>query len=116
METTDIRKFQSRSEDAVRVLAFFRAKPGSGKELEKILLTLIKRTRSEPGNIAYVLHRSTENPDELVFDEIFESMEAFRKHTQKPYIKNLVQKISHLIVVPPDVKTYSEIRVALKPL
>ena len=111
-----MRKFQSRSEDAVRVLAFFRAKHGNGKELEKVLFTLIEPTRSEPGNIAYVLHRSTEDPDELVFDEIFESMEAFRRHAQKPYIKNLIQKISHLIVAPPDVKTYSEIRVALKPL
>jgi quinol monooxygenase YgiN len=71
METTDIRKFQSMTDDSVMVLAFFRAKPGKGKELEKILQTLVAPTRSEPGNIAYVLHRSTRNPDELVFDEIF---------------------------------------------
>jgi quinol monooxygenase YgiN len=73
METTDIRKFRSRTADAVRVLAFFKAKPGKGRELEKALLTLVGPTRSEPGNIAYVLHSSTKDPDELVFDEIFES-------------------------------------------
>jgi hypothetical protein len=33
METTDIRKFQSRTLEAVRVFAFFKAKPGRGKEL-----------------------------------------------------------------------------------
>jgi quinol monooxygenase YgiN len=113
METIDIRKFQRRTEEAVRVLACFKAKSGSGKELEKILLTLVEPTRSEPGNIAYMLHKSTEDPDELLFDELFESMQAFRKHSQKPYIKELIQKISHLIATPPDVKTYSEIRVAL---
>lgn len=79
METTDIRKFQSRIADAVRVLAFFKAKPGKGRKLEKALLTLIGPMRSEPGNIAYVLHSSTKDPHELVFDEIFESYRAFEK-------------------------------------
>lgn len=109
METTDIKKFQNRTADAVRVLAFFRAKPGRGKELEKILQTLVMPTRSEPGNIAYVLHRSTKNPDELVFDEIFASMEAFEEHAQKPYIKSLVSKISHLVDGSVTVETYSEV-------
>jgi quinol monooxygenase YgiN len=110
METTDIRKFQSRTKDAVRVLAFFRAKQGKGKELEKILQTLVAPTRSELGNIAYVLHRSIKNPDELVFDEMFDSMKAFEEHAQKPYIKDLAQKIKHLVDSPVEVRTYSEIR------
>lgn len=109
METTDIRKFQSRTADAVRVLAFFRAKPGKGKELEKILHTLVTPTRSEPGNIAYVLHCSTKNPDELVFDEMFVSMKAFEEHAQKPYIKSLASKIDHLVDAPVRVETYFEV-------
>jgi quinol monooxygenase YgiN len=110
METTDIGKFQNRTFEAVRVLAFFKAKPGKGKELEKVLQTLVASTRSEPGNIAYVLHRSTKNPDELVFDEMFVSIKAFEEHAQKPYIKGLDQKIKHLIDSPVEVRTYSEIR------
>lgn len=109
METTDIKKFQSRTADAVRVLAFFRARQGKGKELEKILQTLVAPTRSEPGNIAYVLHRSTKNPDELVFDEIFVSMEAFEEHAQKPYVKSLATKTSHLLDGPVRVETYFEV-------
>jgi quinol monooxygenase YgiN len=110
METTDIMKFQNRTPEAVRVLAFFRAKPGRGKELEQILLELVPLTRSEPGNIAYVLHRSTENPDELVFDEIFSSKKAFEEHTQKTYIAGLALKIKHLLAAQ-EVKTYFEIKV-----
>ncbi len=110
METTDINKFQSRTACAVRVLAHFKAKPGKGKELEKILLTLVEPTRNEPGNIAYVLHRSTENPDELLFDEIFSSRDAFEEHAAKPYIKSLEAKVKHLLASKIEVKTYSEIR------
>jgi quinol monooxygenase YgiN len=111
VETTDVKKFQSRTFEAVRVLAFFKAKPGMGGELEKRPLTLVPLTRSEPGNIAYVLHRSTENPDDLMFDEIFASYNAFEEHGQKPYIKSLGSKIGHLISAPVKVETYSEIAV-----
>jgi len=111
METTDIKKFQGRTPEATRVLAFFKAKPGKGDELEKILLALVPLTRSEPGNIAYVLYRSTENPDELLFDEIFASYDAFREHSQQPYIKSLRSKIEHLMAAPLKVETYSEVAV-----
>lgn len=111
METTDIKKFQNRTPDAVRVLAFFKAKQDKGKELEQALKTLIAPTRSELGNIAYVLHRSIQNPDELVFDEIFSSLKAFEEHSQRPYIRSLTAKIAHLISAPVGVKTYYEIRV-----
>jgi len=111
METTDVKKFQSRTFEAVRVLAFFKAKPGMDRELEKILLTLVPLTRSEPGNIAYILHRSTENPDELMFDEIFASYSTFIEHRQKQYIKSLGSRIEHLISAPVKVETYSEIAV-----
>jgi quinol monooxygenase YgiN len=110
METTDIQKFQSRTAGAVRVLARFVAKPGMGKELEKVLLTLVEPTRSEPGNIAYVLHRSTENPDVLLFDEMFSSQSAFEEHTAKPYIKGLASKIEHLLDGQVKIETYSEIK------
>lgn len=82
-----------------------------GGELEKILLALVPLTRSEPGNIAYILHRSTENPDELMFDEIFASYSAFKEHGQKQYITSLGSKIGHLISAPVKVETYSEIAV-----
>lgn len=47
-------------------MAFLEAKETHGKELEEILLEVVEPTRREPGNIAYVLHRSNDNPDELV--------------------------------------------------
>jgi hypothetical protein len=62
METIDIKKFQNRTKDSIRLLAFFEPKKGRGQELEKILLELAKPTRKEQGNISYVRHRSTESP------------------------------------------------------
>lgn len=109
MITTDIEKFKNKTADAIRVLASFKARPGKGNELEKILLKLVPLTRSEPGNIAYVLHRSTNDPDALLFDEIFDSYVAFEEHSNKPYIKSLAFTVEHLLAAPISVQTYSEI-------
>jgi quinol monooxygenase YgiN len=110
VETTDIDKFKTRTKDAVRVLAFFRARQGRGPELEKVLLDLVGPTRSEPGNISYVLHRKDGEPDALVFDEIWASRKALEEHAQKPYILSLGEKIKGLADGPPRVEVYFEVR------
>ena len=63
METLDIKKFQNRTKDSIRHLAFFEPKKARGQELEKILLELVEPTRKEQGSISYIRYRSTESPD-----------------------------------------------------
>lgn len=109
METTDIRKFQNRTPEAVRVLAFLKAKPGKGKELEKMLKTVIEHTRREPGNIAYVMHRSTKDPDELMFDEIWADMKSLEDHLKTPHMQSALPKMTDLLAVPLKIETYYEV-------
>jgi quinol monooxygenase YgiN len=109
METTDIEKFKARTAEAIRVLAFFRAVPGRRSDLEKVLLGLVSPTRSEPGNISYVLHRMDNDPDVLMFDEIWTSKGALDEHRQTPHIKSLAEKIKGLAQGPPRVEIYCEV-------
>ena len=83
-----------------------------GKDLEKILLKVIGPTRKEPGNIAYVLHRSNDNPDELFFDEIWTNKEALEEHFKRPYIKDLDSSIEQLLAKEIELKEYSEIMIS----
>jgi quinol monooxygenase YgiN len=108
METTDIVKFQNRNNKSIRILVFFEAKRGRGKDLEKILLKVIEPTRKEPRNIAYVLHRSNDNPDELLFDEIWTNKEALEEHFKRPYIEDLDSSIEQLLAKEIELKGYSE--------
>lgn len=108
-ETTDIEKFKARTKDAIRVLAFFHAKPGKIKELEKMLIALVAQTRGEPGNIAYVLHRMDGDLDTLMFDEIWASREALDEHAEKPYIQNMLGTVGALVTEPPRIEIYSEL-------
>lgn len=109
LETTDIGKFQKRSRDAIRVLAFFKARKGKGAELEKVLLSLVAPTRGEEGNISYVLHRRAGDSDSLMFDEIWTGKAALDLHLKKPYLMSLHEKIDHLIEGPVRIEIYSEV-------
>ncbi|HEX6068004.1 MAG TPA: putative quinol monooxygenase [Nitrososphaera sp.] len=109
METTDIDKFRKRTHDAIRVLAFFKAKKYKGPELEKVLMSLVAPTRGEEGNISYVLHRRSGDPDSLMFDEIWTGSAALDEHMKKPYLVSLHEKIDHLIEEPPRIEVYSEV-------
>lgn len=71
MDTTDIEKFKRRGNNSVRLIAIHLAKKGLGDELLRILISVMEPTRQETGSIAYVLHRLTDNQDELMFDEIW---------------------------------------------
>lgn len=110
VETTDIEKFVASTSDSVRVLAFFRAKRGKGKELEKVLLSIVGPTRGELGNISYVLHSMEGDPDRLLFDEIWVDKKALDEHLQKPYLKSLPKKIGRLICEPVRTEIYYEVR------
>jgi quinol monooxygenase YgiN len=113
IETTDIGRFQSRGPQAIRVLAFFRARPGRADELERVLLALVVPTRAEPGNIAYVLHRMIDgDPDVLMFDEVWESREDLDAHAAMPYIRSLPARIKDLAKEGPRVEVYREVRAA----
>ena len=112
METTDIEKFKAKTAEAIRVLAFFRVVPGRRSDLEKVLLGLVGPTRSEPGNISYVLHRMDGDPDVLMFDEIWTSKRALDEHRQTPHIKSLAEKIKGLAQGPPRIEIFYEVTAA----
>jgi quinol monooxygenase YgiN len=110
LDSTDIEKFNRRGKNSVRLIAIHLAKPGLGDKLLKILVSVIEPTRKEEGNIAYVLHRSMDNPDELMFDEIWDDNESLEAHLKQPYIKSAVEQMTPILAKPVELRRYSEIR------
>ncbi len=85
LETTNVAKFKSRTPKALIHLAFLEAK------------MLVKPTLEEDENIAYVPHFSFDNPDEILFDELWSDKKAIDNHLRQPYMKDLLPKIQHLL-------------------
>ena len=93
----------------VRVLAFLEAKEEKRQELLNILASIVEPSRKEEGNISYVLNSSTENPNEIMFDEVWSSMDTFAKHYESPQSYENREKVGGLLVRPMEVKFYREI-------
>lgn len=110
LDTTDIEKFKRRGDNAIRLIAIHSAKKGLGDKLLNILVKVIVPTRKEEGNIAYVLHRSMDNPDELMFDEIWVDKESLETHLNQPYITSAVDEMASILAKPVELRTYSEVR------
>jgi quinol monooxygenase YgiN len=100
---------ESNKNSAVRVLAFLEAKEGKRQELIDILIPIIAPSRKEDGNIEYNLNSSIENPNELLFDEIWSNKDAFDKHYQSPESYKNRDRVSGLLVKPMEVKVYTQI-------
>jgi quinol monooxygenase YgiN len=48
---------------------------------------VFKETRKEPGNISYVSYQSVQNPQVVIFDEIWRSEEALGQHLGTPHMQ-----------------------------
>lgn len=109
MKTTNIKKFENRTKSTIRLLAFLEAKNGKESELERILLDLIPPTLKEPGNIAYVPHKSVDNPRVFMFDELWANEKSIEEHFKQPHMINLIDKLNPLLERPLELRRYHEI-------
>ncbi len=110
MKNNDAKSSTSFQENSpVRVLAFLEAKEGKRQELIEILIPIVEPSRKEEGNIAYVLNSSAENPNEIMFDEVWSSKDTFDKHYESPQSYETRQRVGNLLVRPMEVKIYTEI-------
>ncbi len=78
-------------------IASFEAKEGKEEELLETLQALEPMTLREDGCIQYTVTKHIEHPNAMgksypiVFNEIWQSQEAFELHCNKPYITNFFE-------------------------
>jgi quinol monooxygenase YgiN len=83
-----------------RVTYFVRmiAKEGKAGVVEELLLTNVERIRQgEEGNLAFAVHRSTDNPNEFWLYETWESEEAVDKHESGVAFEEYKTKLRPLV-------------------
>ena len=74
------------------IVARWRPRDGERDKVEAILRELVREVRKEPGNLQFTAQRSTDDPDEFLLYEQYESEQAFRDHQETPHFKRLVLK------------------------
>ena len=93
----------------IRVIVLIEAKEEHRQKVMDLLLPLVNPPRKREGNIFYSFYSSIENPNELLFDEIWESQEAYDKHYQNSESVGLRSKLQDLVVKPIEFKRFIEI-------
>ncbi len=97
------------SRTPVKLIAIFNAKKDQGAKLEDILVKLLAPTRNEEGNLGYVLYRSNDNSDELMFDELWINQGALDFHLKQPYLLTALEQIKPILNSSVQVRTFTEV-------
>ncbi len=91
------------------VAAVLKVTDEKGDEMEKLLREFVPKTSTEAGTIAYVAHRSIDEPSKFFVYEKYENEEAFKAHSSTPHFKEFAKEISSMLQGRPDIGRYREI-------
>ena len=104
-------RMQSNSESShIRVIVLIDAKEGRKQEIMSLLVPLIDPPRKREGNITYTFNSSIDSPNELLFDEVWDSKESYNRHYQSNESVDLRSKLQGLVAKPIEFKVFKEIK------
>jgi quinol monooxygenase YgiN len=89
------------TDEPLALVVEFRAAPGRLDELRSALLELTRATRAESGCLRYDLHEATNDPDVLVFYEVWATPAAHAAHDATEHVTSFVARIPELTAEPP---------------
>ena len=73
----------------LQVIARYTLAPGNEDEVLALLPQLAAASRAEPGNLAYEIHRSVDDPRRVVLLERYADREAFAAHRESAHFQEL---------------------------
>jgi len=81
-------------------IAVLKAKPGQEQALKAGLLALVEPTRTEPGNLDYVLFELRDEPGTFYMREAFKNQAALDAHYAMPYFQRFAATADDLLQEP----------------
>jgi quinol monooxygenase YgiN len=94
---------------AIAIVAKLKAKPGSEKQMEEALTSMVGKTREEQGCLQYILHKSNQDPTAFVFYEVYQDQAALDAHGKTPHMAEMFGKVGGLLDGRPSVELLTEI-------
>ena len=77
----------------VKIAATITVKPEYRQELFGVFQQLVLASRQEAGNLRYDLHQDIENPNRVVFFEIWQSQAAVDEHGASAHFQNFLKAV-----------------------
>jgi len=89
------------------VTAKLTVKAGQEAEFERIMRAAVPKVREEPGNHAYVLHRSQENPRVFMLYQEYDDQAALDAH--RAHLREMGLNLRDLLDTPPTLELYDKL-------
>lgn len=80
---------------------------GAEQEFERIMRIVVPKVREEPGNCAYVVHRSTQDPRVFLLYETYEDQAALEAH--RAHLRDMGIDLQTMLEGPPLVEFYEKL-------
>ena len=80
------------------LLAYLKVQPGTAQKFLDAAKDVIAESRREPGNLVYNLHRSTKDPRQFVFYELFSTYEDMQLHRNSKHVKSFLKDVDPILV------------------
>ena len=82
-------------------------KAGSEQEFERIMRIAVPKVREEPGNQAYIFHRSTPDPRVFMLYEAYADQAALEAH--RAHLRDMGIDLRALLDGPPTLEFYDKL-------
>jgi quinol monooxygenase YgiN len=110
-DTTVVESDSSRrSTMPITVIAKLKVQPGKEAEFEAACKEMIATVKtSEPGTLAYVLHKNLKDPTEFIYYEVYQDQAALDAHGKTDHMKTFGGKIGALLAGRPEISRLEEV-------
>ena len=85
----------------VHVFATINAQPGKADDVRAALQTLVTATRTEPGNLHYMLHEDPKNLGSFFVFEEYKDEAAVDAHMKSPHLAAAFAAVGNLLAAAP---------------
>ncbi len=87
------------------------AAPGRRDELLAAFEPLHEAVGAEPGTVAFAMHEASDEPDVVLFYEVYDDRDALAVHRDSAAVRAVVSRLGDLLARPPEVTYASPLRV-----
>ena len=92
------------------IFSRLQAQPGRGAELAAAFDDLNDAVANEPGTITFTMHAARDDPDTLLFYEVYADDAALAAHREGNAVRAVVPRLDGLLAAPPEITYASVIR------
>ncbi|MGH7812765.1 MAG: putative quinol monooxygenase [Candidatus Binataceae bacterium] len=94
----------------ITIIAKLKVKPGSEAAFEAAAKEMIEKVKtSEPGTLAYILHKNSADPTEFIYYENYQDQAALAAHSGSEQMKAFGAKIGGLLGGRPEISMLTEV-------